>query len=153
MTIRPEVTVLDMNDDDIDEKFYNVTYKGCKDVGLATIEITFAGYYSGVVEKTFTIIPKNNLKLKLKNKSTGIDVSWKVTDKKISGYEIQMSTSKKFSSVKKALKIKGYKTKSKLFTKLKAKTTYYFRIRTYKTVNSKDYYSDWSAISKLKRNK
>jgi hypothetical protein len=41
-------------------------------------------------------------------------------------------------------------TISKKITGLKAKKTYYVRIRTYKKVDGKTYYSSWSKASKVK---
>ena len=55
--------------------------------------------------------------------------SEKMAATRITGYEIQYSTNKKFTSVKKAT-VKGYGATSKKITGLKAKTTYYVRIRT-----------------------
>ena len=72
---------------------------------------------------------------------------------RITGYEIQYSTNKKFTSSKKAT-VTGYGTVSKKVTGLKAKTTYYVRIRTYKTVTvngkSEKLYSGWSATKSVK---
>ena len=65
----------------------------------------------------------------------------------MTGYEIQYSTGKSFK--KAATKIKTVKrnaTTKISIGKLKAKTRYYFRLRTYKTVSGKKYYSDWSVI-------
>ena len=39
----------------------------------------------------------------------------------------------------------SYKTTSVTLKSLKAKKTYYVRVRTYKTVDGKKYYSDWSS--------
>lgn len=43
------------------------------------------------------------------------------------------------------VKVTSAKTVSKTIKNLKAKKTYYVRIRTYKTVGKTPYYSDWSA--------
>ncbi len=60
------------------------------------------------------------------------------------GYEVQYSTSKKFSSAK-TKKVTSNKTTSVTLKSLKAKKTYYVRVRTYKTVDGKKYYSAWSS--------
>lgn len=77
-------------------------------------------------------------------------VKWsKQTD--VSGYQIQYSTNKKFR--KKGTKIKTVKKPSAVkvtIKKLKAGKKYYVRIRTYKTVNGKDYYSGWSKAKTVK---
>ena len=62
----------------------------------------------------------------------------------ITGYQLQYATNSKFTSGRKNIKITSYKTVSKKVTKLKAKKKYYVRIRTYRTVSGKTYYSTWS---------
>ncbi|MFR8616964.1 MAG: fibronectin type III domain-containing protein [Anaerostipes hadrus] len=42
------------------------------------------------------------------------------------------------------------KTTSYTIKKLKKKKTYYVRIRTYKKVSGKTYYSEWSSMKKVK---
>ncbi len=80
----------------------------------------------------------------LSAKDNGFTVKWKKKTK-ITGYQIQYSTSSKFSMKNtKTVKIKKAKTVSKKITKLKAAKKYYVRIRTYKIVNKKTYYSNWS---------
>lgn len=66
----------------------------------------------------------------------GFTVKWKKVDG--ASYQIQYSTSKKFTNAKK-IAVKASKTSRKV-TKLKAKKKYYVRVRTNK--NSK--YSNWS---------
>ena len=74
----------------------------------------------------------------------GFKVKWK--KKSCTGYQVQYSTSKKFTSkTSKTLKVNKAKTTSKTVNKLKAKKKYYVRVRTYKTVKKKNYYSKWSA--------
>ena len=78
--------------------------------------------------------------------------SFKATWKKISGitgYQIQYSTSSKFTKkTTKSVTVKSYKTTKSTVKKLKSKKKYYVRIRTYKNVkfNGKTVkvYSSWS---------
>ena len=80
----------------------------------------------------------------LSAKDNGFTVKWKKKTK-ITGYQIQYSTSSKFSMKNtKIVKIKKAKTVSKKITDLKSSKKYYDRIRTYKIVNKKTYYSNWS---------
>jgi len=80
----------------------------------------------------------------LSAKDNGFTVKWKKKTK-ITGYQIQYSTSSKFSMKNtKIVKIKKAKTASKKITDLKSSKKYYVRIRTYKIVNKKTYYSNWS---------
>lgn len=74
----------------------------------------------------------------------------KLTWKKISGitgYQVQYSTSSKFS--KATTKTYSKNTSSKSITLKKGKT-YYFRIRSYKKLAKKNYYSNWSSKKKVK---
>jgi hypothetical protein len=80
----------------------------------------------------------------LSAKNNGFTVKWKKKTK-ITGYQIQYSTSSKFSMKNtKTVKIKKAKTASKKITDLKSSKKYYVRIRTYKIVKKKKSYSSWS---------
>lgn len=69
----------------------------------------------------------------------------------VSGYEIQYATKKNFSkAVTKVINKPG--TTNFTAGNLKKKTTYYARVRTYKTVGKVKYYSGWSNISYVKIN-
>ena len=85
----------------------------------------------------------------LSAKDNGFTVKWKKKTK-ITGYQIQYSTSSKFSMKNtKTVKIKKAKTVSKKITKLKAAKKYYVRIRTYKGKK----YSKWSKVKSIKTTK
>ena len=75
-------------------------------------------------------------------------VSWK-KNAKATGYEVRYSLKKDMSKGKKAaISKKG--TVKKVIKNLKAGKTYYFQVRTYKTVGGKKYYSAWSGQKKVK---
>lgn len=79
------------------------------------------------------------------SKKKELTVKWK-KNTMVSGYEIQYTTDKKFKkSVKKAV-IRKNKTASTTLKKLTGNKKYYVRIRSYKTVNGKTYYSSWSTV-------
>lgn len=66
----------------------------------------------------------------------------------IAGYQINYSTSKSFN--KKSTKTIN-STKDKItISNLSKKNVYYIKVRTYKTINKKKYYSKWSPVKKLK---
>ena len=65
---------------------------------------------------------------------------------RITGYQIQLATDRKFTHNKKTVNVKGYRKVSKKVKILKGKKKYYIRIRTYMTVGGKKYYSDWSKV-------
>lgn len=124
---------------------YKVTYKNNRKVGTASVIINGTGKYKGKLTKKFKIIPIGTSLAKLTAKSKGFSVSWRKQAKSTNGYQIQYSTSKKFkknATVAKTVK-KSSRTKLNI-KKCKAKKKYYIRIRTYKTVKGKKYYSVWS---------
>lgn len=53
---KPAVTVMDTNDTVIPAANYTVAYKDNKEVGVATVEVTFAGDYAGEATATFDIV-------------------------------------------------------------------------------------------------
>lgn len=83
-----------------------------------------------------------------RSKKKQLTVYWK-KDKTVSGYQIQIATNKKMSKGKKTIAVSKKKT-SYTVKKLKSKRTYYVRIRSYKKVKGKIYYSKWSQIKAVK---
>ena len=73
-----------------------------------------------------------------------LTVKWKKVSG-ITGYQIQFSKSKTFSSGNKTVTIKSKAAVSKIVGSLASKKKYYVRMRSFKTVNKKNYYSAWSA--------
>ncbi len=140
---QPSVTVKDSKGKKIASRNYTVKYSNNKNVGKATVTITFKGNYSGTVKKTFTIKPKATTLSSLTTKTKGFTAKWKKLTTQTTGYEIQYSTSSKFSGAK-TVTVSKNKTTSKTISKLKAKKKYYVRIRTYKTVGKTKIYSSWS---------
>ena len=89
-----------------------------------------------------TNIPSTTI-TSVKTKSEAFTIKWKKKTN-IAGYQIQYSANSKFKRGNKTIKIKKAKTVSKKITGLKPSKKYYVRIRTYKIVNKKTYYSSWS---------
>jgi hypothetical protein len=83
--------------------------------------------------------------------SAKLTLKWK-KNAKATGYQIQYSTSSKFTD-EKTVTVKNAATVSKTISKLTKGKTYYVRIRTYKKVSSKNYYSAWSTSKKVKVSK
>ena len=97
---------------------------------------------------TITVRPLNTTGVALKSVRKGqAKVSWKPV-KSISGYQIQYSTS---ANIKKAKSVMA-KSNAKNVTlkKLSSKKNCYIRIRIYKTVKGKKYYSGWSTVKNVK---
>ena len=68
----------------------------------------------------------------------------------VTGFQIQYSTSKTFASGNKTVTVKKAAATAQAITGLTKGKTYYFRIRSYKTISGKVLYSAWSAVKGLK---
>ena len=147
----PTVTVKDASGKTLKKNTdYTVSYaKGRKNVGTYKVTIKMKGNYTGTKTLTFKIVPKAASINKLTAKSKAIIVKLNRSLQQSTGYEIQYSTKKNFSGAKTKV-IKSYKTSSVTLTGLKAKTTYYIRIRTYKTVDGVKYYSNWCTYKNIR---
>ncbi len=102
--------------------------------------------YSSITPK------KTSVNGKIAAKSRGFTVKWKKVSKGITGYQVQYSTSKKFTN-KTTKTVSKSKTSLKV-KKLKANKKYYVRVRTYKTYNingeNVKVYSGWSKVKTVK---
>lgn len=142
---KPSVTIKDRKGKKIDKSNYTVKYSKNKNIGTATVTVTFVGdKYYGEMTKTFKINPKGTSLSSTKASKKAFTAKWKKQSTKTDGYQIQYSTDKNFKKNNKTVTVKGNKTTSKKVNGLKAKKKYYVRVRTYKTVSNKKYYSSWS---------
>ena len=134
---------------------YTVKYAaGRKNVGKYSVTVTFKNGYKGKYTKTFTILPKATKMSSVKAAKKAFTAKWAKQSVQTSGYQVQYSTSKNFKKSVKTSTITKNKTVSKTVKKLKAKKTYYVRVRTYKTVKvngkSVKLYSGWSSAKSVK---
>ena len=133
----------------VKNKDYTVSYaSGRKNVGKYSVKIKFKGNYSGTKTLYFTIKPKATSISSVSAGSKKFTVKWKKQSTQVTGYQIQYSTSSKFTSPK-YVTVSSYKTTSKTISKLKSKKKYYVRIRAYKTVNGTKYFSSWSKAKSI----
>lgn len=120
-------------------------------VGKATITITSKAtknYKATTKKVTVTVNPAKVKLTGVKNyKGKKLKAYWK-KNTKVTGYQVQYSTSSKFKSAK-TVTVKGYKSTSKTITKLTKNKKYYVRVRTYKTVSKVNYYSGWSNVKSI----
>ena len=79
-----------------------------------------------------------------KNRKGKLKITWKKKSG-INGYQVQYSTNKKFKNAK-TKTIKNAKTTSKTYKAIKKGKKHYVRVRTYKIVNGRKYYSSWSKV-------
>jgi hypothetical protein len=151
--IKPSVTVKDSKGKAIDKSNYTVTYpSSCKNVGTYTVTIKFKGNYSGTKKLTYTIQPKATKLSSVKAGSKSFTAKWSKQKTQTTGYQIQYSTSSKFTKAT-TKTVKKNSTTSLKVSKLTKGKKYYVRIRTYKTVkvNGKNtnIYSSWSSAKKV----
>ena len=125
-----------------------VTVKG---TGKATITVTAkaTSTYSKCVKKiTVYGVPKKPEMKKLTAGKKKFTVQWK-KDKKADGYQVQYSTDKKFKKNVKSVNVSKKSTKATV-KKLKKGKTYRVRVRSYKKINGKKYYSGWGKVKSVK---
>ncbi len=148
----------------VENRDYTLSYVNNIEVGTAFISFTGMGDYSFSARVSFTIasvggpsgvsgtdtvVPKGTKLLSLSKKSKGFKAKWKKQTSNTSGYQIQYARNRDFSGAK-TVTIKKNTTTSKTVSKLKKKTRYYVRIRTYVKRKGVKYYSAWSAVKKVK---
>ncbi|MCD7746703.1 MAG: leucine-rich repeat protein [Lachnospiraceae bacterium] len=124
--------------------------------GYGTVKITITAAPSGEYKQTSTTItltvkPKKMKISSVKSTASGVvKITWK-KDSKASGYQLQCSSTKKFTA-KTTTTGKCKKSKTKLtlsnMSFLKGKKVY-VRIRAYKTVNGKKVYGAWSKVKSV----
>ncbi len=88
--------------------------------------------------------PATSIKKLVSKKKKTMKVGWSKKSG-ISGYQIQISTNKKFKKNVKSYNVKA-SAKAKTVKSLKSKKKYYVRIRTYKNFNGTVLYSKWSKV-------
>lgn len=120
-------------------------------VGEAVITIRAAetvNYDGNAAKIAVKVNPKGTRIAGLKKRSSNkLLVKWAKTAN-VSGYQLQYAVKKNFTG-KKTITIKSAGTKKKTLSKLK-NTKYYIRIRTFKKVKGKTYYSNWSKTKSKK---
>ena len=133
------------------DKDYELNYQqGRKNVGTYYVEITYINNYKKLNKEKlyFTINPKSTYITSLTKGKKSITIKIKKQQTQTTGYQIMYSQSKSFKNSK-TTKITN-KTTKKTIKNLKAKKKYYTKVRTYKIVNGKTYYSDWSKVKQVK---
>ena len=147
---KPTVKVLNSKGKVLKSSNYTVKYSNNVKAGKATVTIKFKGKYTGTIKATYTIKPKTTAITGVTRNESKVALIWKKQATQTSGYQIQYATDKKFTKDKQFVTVSGVKKTSKTIKKVSEDKTYYFRIRTYKTVNGKKVYSAWSKIKSVK---
>ncbi len=146
--IKPALTVKYKGTKLVKGTDYAVSFADNVKPGKATVTITGKNAFKGKATVTFTILPKKVKLVSVKPGKTLLTVTWK-KGAAITGYEIEYSLKKDFSKPK-TVKVTAAATVKTKIQKLKPGKTYYVRIRAYRKVGSKMYYSDWSDSMKAK---
>ena len=120
--------------------------------GSATITITSGAtktYTKTIKRITITVNPAGTAFRSVYNgKGKKLKAYWK-KNSRVSGYQLQYSPSKQFTNVK-TVTLKGANCTGAIRSKLTKGKTYSVRIRTYKKVGVKVYYSAWSKSKQVK---
>lgn len=128
---------------------YTVTFSDNKEIGAAKITITGKGNYKGSKSVTFSILPKPTALSKLTSTAAGkMTVKWK-KNATVTGYQIAYSTKSNFSS-KTTFSVTGASKLSKTVKGLTSGKTYYVKVRCFKKVNGKRFYSSYSPVMTVK---
>ena len=146
---KPKLVIKDSAGNVIDKSNYSLKYSNNKAIGKASVKVNFKNDYSGSKTLHFNINPPKTKLTKLKGTKKGISAKWKKSTVKISGYQLQYSNSRSFKSAK-TVNVSSRKVTDKKLKELKSKKKYYVRIRTYKKVGNKRFYSDWSKKTAVK---
>ena len=147
--VKPAVTITTYDGKKLNKKYYTVSYKNNKKIGTGKAIIKFKNGYVGTVTKKFKINPKKTAIKTLKGSKKKLRVTYKKVAN-VSGYQVQVATNKKFTKNKKTVTLKGSKKTAATVKKLKKNKKYFVRVRTYKVVNKKKYYSKWTAVKAVK---
>ncbi len=128
--------------------FKTTTVKPTYEKAGYTLHTCSCGYSYKSDFKAKLTVPATSIK-KLTTGKKSVTVSFNKV-KNVSGYQLQFSTSKNFDKNKKTVTLSNPKTAKRTVKNLKSKKKYYVRIRTYKKVGKKIYYSAWSKAKTVK---
>ena len=135
---------------------YSLTYsRGRRNVGEYRVKATLKGNYSGSRSVAYSIVPKGTGISGIAGARRAVTVKWarqreKMSSSVINGYQVQVSTDSKFRKNNKITTFKGYNNNYNSVKRLAAGKRYYVRVRTYKTVGKKHFYSNWSRVRSIR---
>jgi len=145
----PEVTLVDADGAVIESKWYSLQYLDNKNVGEATVIVTLEGEkYEGTLRQPFVIRPQGTSIRKATMNSNSVKVDFYKQTEQTTGYKVRCRL--KGESKWTVKTVSNNKTTHATFKKLKAGKKYEFQVRTYKKLDGKNYYSDWSKMWTVK---
>ncbi len=151
----PLVTVR-IGEKKLESSDYTLEYKGDrKNVGTHTVTARLKGRYEGTAQASYKIVPKGTEITRLNKGKSSFVVKWKIqkarmSNKRITGYQVMYATNKKFTTGKETATVKKYRSLRKKVKELRSRKKYYVRVRTFMKVDGKRYYSPWSKIRSVK---
>lgn len=136
--IKTTITIKDGNKTLKNGTDYTVSYKNNINPGTVSVTIKGKGNYTGTITKKFKIVVGQTKSLSVKKQTAvAVTIGW-TRDSAITGYEVYMATSQngKYSKIATITKnsVVSYKK-----TNLVTNKTYYFKVRSYKTIKEKIY--------------
>ena len=126
-------------------KDYKISSEKSVKSGKYQLQVKYIGDYSGTAKFNYIINPKGTSLKKLIPKKEKAIIKWTKQPKDITGYQVCYSLKKSFKGSK-SVTVKGAKKTKTVIKKLKSNKKYYVRIRTYKKIKGKYYYSKWSKV-------
>ena len=146
----------------VSNNFGHVTYSS-KNKKVATVnedgEIKITGIGStkiyakcrlGTTSMTLNVIPNKATISKITKKSANSISVYIKRDNAATGYQIIYSKDPRFKKGNKILTVKNNTKTINTIKNLSKKSKYYVKVRSYKTVNKKNYYGNWSNIKSIK---
>lgn len=119
---------------------YTAWYENNTQIGQGRIKVVGKNGFSGSILKTFEIVPKTPY-LAMNTTSGKINTWWNKSYGGVSGYQIAYAPNADMTGEKRVT-VKANKL-SAGFSLIKGKT-YWFKVRAFKNVNGRFYYSAWS---------
>ncbi|MBQ0041177.1 MAG: hypothetical protein KBS56_04035 [Clostridiales bacterium] len=130
------------------DKYYHI-YDYIKNHPVAASRYVPSSDEQGEVIPIVKVLKKTSIS-KLKSGKNYITVKWTKQQYGVKGYELEYGTKRAFNKGSTSIiRVSDCDKVSKKLTKLKRKTKYYVRVRTYKTVEGVDYYSAWTSKKSL----
>lgn len=143
-TKKPNVTAYDSKGNKISSSYYKTTYQiGRRKPGRYSVTVEFSGNYSGTFTRYFNIAPRGAAVKNITGGQGSVTVALKASGKTFTGYQIQYSKKKNFSSGVKTKTVSKGKSAYKI-ANLDTNARYYVRVRTYLLSGGKKIYSQWS---------
>ncbi len=131
----------------VSSRYYTVKYTDNRSVGDAVVTVTGKGDYADYKgTASFRIdLKKTSIQSVKATGNKEIKVTWR-KDTQADGYQIEYSTRKNFSGSTKTTTVRSGNLTAHSLTGLTVGKKYYVRIRSWKKVNGRNRYSEWSTV-------